>query len=130
VRVALLLALSVVVGVVTAGVAAAPPPATNLIIRVYPGGVKKPQTAHVWTLACKPARGSLPNRADACQRLLALKAPFRPTPRNAVCTQIYGGPAVAHVSGTFKRQRVSRWFRRTNGCEIARWNRVRFLLRS
>jgi hypothetical protein len=128
VRVAFFVALLVVVGVATAGVAAAPPPATNLIIRVYPAGVKKPQTARVWTLACKPPRGSLPKRDSACRRLLALKAPFRSIPRNAVCTQIYGGPAVAHVSGTYKGKRVAPWFRRTNGCEIARWNRVRFLL--
>jgi hypothetical protein len=100
---------------------------TSLLIRVFPDGVPKKATARTWTLSCSPARGSLPNAAAACQKLLALKAPFALTPPKTACTQIYGGPEVAYVVGTFRGHPVERWFNRKNGCEIARWNRVRFL---
>jgi hypothetical protein len=102
---------------------------TSLVIRVFPDGPPKKATARTWTLSCKPARGSLPRPADACRRLLAVKHPFALTPAGTACTQIYGGPAVAYVAGTFRGHPVERWFNRKNGCEIARWNRVRFLFR-
>ena len=56
-----------------------------------------------------------------------LKAPFAPTPRAAACTQIYGGPQEALVTGRFRGRLVHAHFSRKNGCEIARWNRVGFL---
>ena len=74
-----------------------------------------------------PAGGTLPRPAAACRRLRALARPFAPVPKDAACTQIYGGPQVARVTGTFEQQRVWVRFKRTDGCEIARWNRVRFL---
>jgi hypothetical protein len=114
----------------------APPPtvmegsgAAELTIRVFPAGPAHKTQARTWTLSCDPARGTLPDRASACRRLLAIKQPFRPTPRDAACTQIYGGPAVAYVKGTFRGAPVARSFNRKNGCEIERWQRVRFLLR-
>jgi len=82
-----------------------------------------------WTLRC-PAGGTLPRPARACRRLEALDRPFAPVPKNAACTLIYGGPQVAEVRGTFKGRRVKARFTRTDGCEIARWNRVRFLFPS
>jgi hypothetical protein len=45
-----------------------------------------------------------------------------------LCTQQYGGPQVAVVSGTFHGRTVSATFRRTDGCEIARWNAMAPLL--
>jgi Subtilisin inhibitor-like len=102
---------------------------TSLVIRVFPDGVPKKATARTWTLSCRPARGSLPNPADACRKLLAVRAPFALTPPKTACTQIYGGPAVAYVVGTFRGHPVERWFNRRNGCQIARWNKVRFLFR-
>jgi hypothetical protein len=44
-----------------------------------------------------------------------------------MCTQIYGGPQEALVTGTFGGRRVWARFSRRNGCEIARWNRIAFL---
>ena len=41
---------------------------------------------------------------------------------------IYGGPQVALVTGTLRGVKVWARFRRRDGCEIARWNRVAFLL--
>ncbi|MEO8282621.1 MAG: serine protease inhibitor [Pseudarthrobacter sp.] len=45
-----------------------------------------------------------------------------------LCTQQYGGPQVAEVTGTFHGRRVRAVFRRTDGCEIARWNSLSALL--
>jgi hypothetical protein len=44
------------------------------------------------------------------------------------CTQIYGGPEVARVTGRFRGNRIWAEFRRSDGCEIARWERLRPLL--
>jgi hypothetical protein len=77
-----------------------------------------------WTLQCNPTGGTHPNAARACARLASLEAPFRPVPKDAMCTQIYGGPEEALVTGTFRGRPVRAVFKRTNGCEIARWNRV------
>ena len=114
----------------------APPPttmqagdATKLVIRSYPAGPAHKAQVRTWTLSCNPARGTLPDRTNACRRLLATRRPFRATPKDAACTQIYGGPALAYVRGTFRGAPVARWFNRKNGCEIERWERVRFLLR-
>jgi hypothetical protein len=41
-----------------------------------------------------------------------------------MCTEIYGGPQQARVVGTVKGQLVRATFSRTNGCEIARWQRI------
>jgi hypothetical protein len=43
------------------------------------------------------------------------------------CTAIYGGPQRARVTGRLRGYPVRATFNRTNGCEIARWDRVRFL---
>jgi hypothetical protein len=83
--------------------------------------------ARQWSLACTPARGSLPHAAAACSRLARLRTPFAPTPLGEACSQVFGGPEVARVSGTFRGRPVQATFTRRNGCEIARWNRLRFL---
>jgi hypothetical protein len=80
-----------------------------------------------WTLRCGPAGGTLPHAVDACRRLAALDAPFAPVPPETACTDVYGGPQTAAVTGTFRGRSVWARFRRVNGCETARWNRVRFL---
>ncbi|MFC8304683.1 serine protease inhibitor [Specibacter sp. NPDC057265] len=47
---------------------------------------------------------------------------FFPVPDPArMCTQQYGGPEVAVVTGWFKGKTVNATFKRTDGCEIARW---------
>ena len=45
-----------------------------------------------------------------------------------LCTQQYGGPQVAVVSGTFRGRAVHSTFTRTDGCEIARWKAMGPLL--
>jgi subtilisin inhibitor-like len=80
-----------------------------------------------WSLRCGPAGGTLPRAADACGRLARLKRPFAPISKDAVCTDNYGGPQQALVTGRYGGARV--WVRLAlrNGCEISRWQRLRFL---
>jgi hypothetical protein len=51
-------------------------------------------------------------------------ADFGPTPRMTACTQQYGGPETAHVTGTLRGEPVDARFSREQGCEIARWDAV------
>lgn len=101
---------------------------TSLTIFVWPQGMDGPRER--WTIRCDPAGGSHPARTAACRRLNALENPFRPVPKDAICTEIYGGPDVAIITGTFKGRRIWTQFRLRNGCEIARWKRLVPLLPS
>jgi hypothetical protein len=96
---------------------------TSLEISVTPGGEAPTK---VWTLRC-PDGGTLPDAAEACSKLLSLDDPFAPVPKDVACTEIYGGPQMAEVHGTFRGRRVDASFSRTNGCEIERWDKVQFL---
>jgi hypothetical protein len=42
----------------------------------------------------------------------------------SICTEIYGGPQVALVTGILAGRRIWARFQRRDGCEIARWNRL------
>ena len=97
----------------------------SLEISISNGG--KDTLTKVWTLNCPAADGTLPDAEQACRNLERLDDPFGPVPKTIACTEVYGGPQVAEVHGTFRDKPVNTDFRRTNGCEIARWNRVLFL---
>jgi Subtilisin inhibitor-like len=99
---------------------------TSLHITVWPAGQGQPGK-HVYTLRCEPIGGTLPKRAAACTKLLRVERPFAPTPSGVACTQIYGGPQEALVTGRLRGKLVRARFSRKDGCEIARWYRVRFL---
>ena len=79
-----------------------------------------------WTLHCPPG-GTLPDAAEACRKLGQIHDPFAPVPEGTACTQIYGGPEIADVSGTFNGKPVDTQFSRGNGCELERWKQVGFL---
>ena len=96
----------------------------SLEISISSGAREAP--TKLWTLRC-PAGGTLPDAADACHDLERLNDPFGPLPKSVACTEVYGGPQIADVQGTFRDKPVNTRFLRTDGCEIARWNRVRFL---
>ena len=116
-------ALGALVLVLGAATAATGP--TRLRITVWPKGRAGAQV-HRFTLTCAPARGTVPHPARACRLLRRLGAEaFAPTPPTAVCTEIYGGPAQARVRGLVGGRAVDARFSLSNGCEIARWNRVR-----
>jgi len=103
---------------------AATPSTTSLRVTFWENGAN-PDSSVTWTLRCNPPRGSLRRPAAACRRLAAggVKL-FAPSPTNAVCTEIYGGPQQARVVGTLAGKRIWAAFARTNGCAIGRWNRV------
>ena len=114
----------VLAATVSATASAAPTSGTSLRITFWADS-SKPLDRWAWTLRCNPAGGSLQRPARACARLLAggVKL-FAPVPKNSLCTEIYGGPQRARVVGTVKGQPVRATFTRTNGCEIARWQRI------
>jgi hypothetical protein len=118
-------------GPVTSGQPAASAPAdggeTALTIVVKDDATAAPQT---WTLTCAPPGGTHPDAAGACAALAALDDPFKPLDPSLACTQVYGGPQTAVVTGTYQGAPVNASFARTNGCEIAQWRALHALLGS
>lgn len=49
---------------------------------------------------------------------------FAPTDPGQACTEIYGGPGKATITGMLDGGTVSATFTRSNGCAIARWERL------
>ncbi|WP_438270794.1 SSI family serine proteinase inhibitor [Streptomyces platensis] len=92
------------------------------------------RTDGTFELYCHPARGNHPHAKAACKKLDGMtrwgRDPFAPVPQGANCTMIYGGPATAHITGTWAGRPVNADFRRTNGCEISRWSSFEPLLPS
>ncbi|MGW0793868.1 SSI family serine proteinase inhibitor [Streptomyces sp. NPDC002692] len=79
-----------------------------------------------YELRCHPAGGSHPTPEQACEALDRRttwgKDPFAPVAPGSLCTMLYGGPATAHVTGTWAGRPVDARFDRADGCEIARWD--------
>lgn len=92
---------------------------TELTVNVNPGPGKPRDT---WTLTCDPAGGDHPDAAAACDLLAEMERPFVPVPDAVACTEIYGGPQTARVTGTLRGEPVDARFERSNGCEIDRWD--------
>lgn len=99
----------------------------DLRITVWPEGRAAGQPVRRYELHCNPLRGNLPHGDRACYLLAVMSRPFAPFPPNTGCTQVYGGPEVARVQGRFRGRVVNATFKRTNGCEISRWEQVEFL---
>ena len=94
-------------------------PQANLRVTVWPNG--RTGARVVATVHC-------PSASPACRKLATVPGnPFAPTPPGMMCTDIYGGPEEAIVTGTFRGQKVWAHFTRRDGCAIARWNRIAFL---
>ncbi|MHA7305360.1 hypothetical protein ACX80E_08975 [Arthrobacter sp. TMN-49] len=104
----------------------ATPPATGMELTITltesPGAT--PRTFRLVADGSTPAPAStLPDSAAALAAVeqhgekifFALQDPTR------VCTQQYGGPQVAVVTGWFHGREVNAAFSRTDGCEISRW---------
>ena len=99
-------------------------PPTSLTITARSGPGAKPI---VRTLTCDPPGGTVANSQRACERLAALEDAFAETPPDTACTELYGGPESATVTGTFDGSAISTTFARRDGCEVARWARHAFL---
>ncbi|MGZ8707459.1 MAG: SSI family serine proteinase inhibitor [Gaiellaceae bacterium] len=104
-------------------------PVTSLQITVWPQGLGTGEPLE-YSLSCFPAAGTHPDPdfdpVAACAALEAAgSAAFAATPPNTACTELYGGPQVAEVSGTVAGSRVDTTLERTNGCAIARWEALK-----
>lgn len=128
-RIAIVIAALIAVVGCGAGSAAqsASPASTDLRVTVWPGG-RAEGDGTTYTLRCGPAAGTLPRAATACSKLGALPRPFGPVPRDAMCTDQYGGPQQALVTGKHRGHSVWAMFAATNGCQISRSRRLAFLL--
>ncbi|WP_346623342.1 SSI family serine proteinase inhibitor [Blastococcus montanus] len=92
----------------------------DLRIEVDLGDGSPPQT---WTLTCDgSAEGSHPQAEAACEHLRGMSEPFAPVPEDAVCTQQYGGPQTARITGQWAAEPVDLELSRENGCTIAQWD--------
>jgi hypothetical protein len=100
---------------------------TSLNVTFWPDG-RAAGTVHRATLRCDPTGGTLKGAAEACASLRKLgDNAFKPTRKDAVCAQVYGGPEEALVTGRYQGRTVWTWFRRRNGCETAPFAQHRFL---
>jgi len=86
-------------------------------------------------LSCAPgaerATGYLGDRpaVELCGRARALSGLLTSAPpRDRVCAEVYGGPQTAQIVGNLEGRPVDRRFARTDGCEIADWDRAQSLL--
>ncbi|KUL47483.1 hypothetical protein ADL22_09960 [Streptomyces sp. NRRL F-4489] len=114
----------------TSGAFGGPRRGDHLTITVTESGSAR--TDGRFELYCHPRGGNHFDARRACDRLDRMtrwgKDPFAPVPQGAQCTMMYGGPARAHVTGVWAGRPVNAEFRRTNGCEIARWGRFEPML--
>jgi hypothetical protein len=82
-----------------------------------------------WTLTCEPAGGTHPRPVGACAVLGARGATAFPAPpADAICTEQYGGPQKARITGTWRGSPVSTELSLENGCQINRWTALLGLL--
>ena len=82
-----------------------------------------------WRLTCNPPGGTHPDPKAACRALEANgAAALPPVPEDKACTQIYGGPETASITGTWQGQPVMSRFARNDGCQISRWKLMEGLL--
>ena len=98
----------------------APLPAPPLYVAIDQGDGTPPQE---WTLDCAaPENSTHPDAEAACAALEAMDEPFAPLPEHMACTEIYGGPQEALVSGAWSGAKVDLTVRRSNGCQISQWD--------
>ena len=82
-----------------------------------------------WRLTCNPPGGTHPDPKAACRALETNGAvALPPVPEDKACTQIYGGPETASITGTWQGQPVMSKFARNDGCQISRWKLMEGLL--
>jgi len=105
----------------------------DLAIMIKPSETGTPTN---FTLVCQngvPAAASQhPNPAAACLAIKNNPSILNPVPVSKVqaCTQQYGGPQTATVTGVVDGRQVQVSFSLKDGCEIAAWNAVEDVLGS
>lgn len=88
-----------------------------------------------FTLVCQggapAAESNLPTAAAACTALKKNPALLERAPKSGqACTQQYGGPQTATVTGAVDGKAVESSYSLTDGCEISAWDAVRDILGS
>jgi hypothetical protein len=106
------------------------------------GGIQRPENDLVveidrgdgspverYSLTCAGlVEGDLPDAEAVCVHLDGLDEPFAPLPADVMCTEQYGGPQTAHVTGVWRGEPVDLELSRVNGCTITQWDRLGPLL--
>jgi hypothetical protein len=83
--------------------------------------------ARVRTLRCRLVGDGA--ASPSCRRLGAITVgSLAPVPGDVACAELFGGPAVATVTGMLRGKDVDATFALSNSCEIARWRRNAALL--
>ena len=95
---------------------------TSVVITLWPQGQGK-GAAKTAQVICDPESGNLPDIAAACGTLAtpAGRAALDPVGLDRMCTELYGGPAEARITGTVAGEPVDARLSRVNGCELERW---------
>jgi hypothetical protein len=96
---------------------------------------RRPGARSVAHLRCRGSRATADGflravgarRACAHARAVSGLLTSGPDPHRA-CSEIFGGPERALVTGRIGERRVRRSFKRTDGCEVADWRRAMPLL--
>lgn len=99
----------------------------DLVIEVDPGDGSPVQR---YTLTCvgRGPSGDLPDPEAACDHLEGMQDPFAPPPADQICTEQYGGPQTATITGRWQGEPVDVSLSRTDGCGISRWDALSPLL--
>lgn len=78
----------------------------------------------IYSLRCEPNSIRVSKK---CARLLKVSSPFDSIELDKICSQIFGGTEIARIKGYWRGNKVDSIFSKSNGCEIDRWNKIRFL---
>ncbi len=101
------------------------PTGDHLTVTVRDAG---PGADGTYELYCHPGGGSHPDPDGACAAVDRTtrwgEETFAPVPEGSLCTMQYGGPATAHVTGSWAGRPVDVTYDRRDGCEISRWDRM------
>ncbi|MEX2194979.1 MAG: hypothetical protein WD844_06810 [Thermoleophilaceae bacterium] len=106
-----------------------PPSSPEVVLDIrFDDGDGETDTASLRCAAGEPEAEGYLSGADAaelCASALELDSLLtEEPPARRVCTQIFGGPQTARVTGTLDGEDVDRRFSRENGCRIAEWDRL------
>jgi hypothetical protein len=104
---------------------APPAPTISLTIRVWPDAA----VPGLYTFRLVQCGGPSPvtrSSARICPALRALSVAglVDRTPLGIMCSMLYGGPGLVRVDGVFNHTPVHAVYRRTDGCQVARWQRL------
>ena len=109
-----------------AGSSTPSPPPNALLVEIHRGGSSPTES---YRLVCgATVSGNHPAGAAACAHLDGLADPFAPIPADQMCSQIYGGPQTAHVTGRWRGAPVDLRLSRVDGCRVEQWNSLGPLL--